>query len=63
MNKKGGHPSEHYHLPPVGMVEDWITAKATHSNVFIVAVVPPPAGLARTGDATPQETYSFQKLK
>ncbi|WP_127913808.1 hypothetical protein [Enterobacter roggenkampii] len=29
----------------------------------VVAVVPPPAGPARTGDATPQETYSFQKLK
>jgi hypothetical protein len=29
LKKKGGQPSEHYHLPPFGMVEDWITAKCS----------------------------------
>ncbi|HAL7501447.1 hypothetical protein AYO07_19325 [Escherichia coli] len=35
MKKKGGQPSEHYHLPPVGMVEDWITAKARNAQVLM----------------------------
>ncbi|EPN4103558.1 TPA: hypothetical protein LR347_001696 [Enterobacter hormaechei] len=35
LNKKGGQPSEHYHLPPVGMVEDWITAKARNAQVMM----------------------------
>jgi hypothetical protein len=41
LKKKGGQPSEHYHLPPFGMVEDWITAnklpikKAAFATLFI----------------------------